>query len=228
MWSEAEVAARLDDTVSAWQSWSRLHQAYVGPWRDLVHHSGRVLQALSFQPTGALCRGHHLAARGRRRRPQLGLPLRMGPRSSMTSACSRRRSTRSAGSSWATSLRRSATSAWPTPPGPSPKPRPPPRSDLSDESLAAPVGLWRHGHGRRASAVLLLPRPAFLLVLHLPGIELLPGCLPVVVDDLTRGDELVVRVIEVLFRDGRHPGSTHEQVTDHGIPSTNTATPAAA
>ena len=55
VWSEAEVAARLDDTVSAWQSWSRLHQADVGPWRDLVHHSGRVLQALSFQPTGAIC-----------------------------------------------------------------------------------------------------------------------------------------------------------------------------
>ena len=55
VWSESEIAARLDDTVAAWQSWSRLHQAYVGPWRDLVHHSGRVLQALSFQPTGAIC-----------------------------------------------------------------------------------------------------------------------------------------------------------------------------
>ncbi len=55
VWSESEIAARLDDTVSAWQSWSRLHQAYAGPWRDLVHHSGRVLQALSFQPTGAIC-----------------------------------------------------------------------------------------------------------------------------------------------------------------------------
>ena len=55
MWSQSEIAARLDDTVSAWQSWSELHQAYVGPWRDLVHHSGRVLQALSFQPTGAIC-----------------------------------------------------------------------------------------------------------------------------------------------------------------------------
>ena len=43
------------DTVSAWESWSELHQAYEGPWRDLVHHSGRVLQALSFQPTGAIC-----------------------------------------------------------------------------------------------------------------------------------------------------------------------------
>ena len=54
-WSQEDIEARLDDTVSAWQSWSDLHQAYVGPWRDLVHHSGRVLQALSFQPTGAIC-----------------------------------------------------------------------------------------------------------------------------------------------------------------------------
>jgi GH15 family glucan-1,4-alpha-glucosidase len=55
VWSQAEIAARLDDTVSSWESWSQLHQAYVGPWRDMVHHSGRVLQALSFQPTGAIC-----------------------------------------------------------------------------------------------------------------------------------------------------------------------------
>ena len=47
--------ARLEDTVSAWESWSDLHQGYVGPWRDLVRHSGRVLQALSFAPTGAIC-----------------------------------------------------------------------------------------------------------------------------------------------------------------------------
>ena len=53
--SQDEIAARLDDTVAAWQSWSDLHQSYVGPWHDLVHHSGRVLQALSFQPTGAIC-----------------------------------------------------------------------------------------------------------------------------------------------------------------------------
>jgi alpha,alpha-trehalase len=55
MWSQTEIAARLEDTVSAWESWSELHQAYVGPWRDLVHHSGRVLQSLSFAPTGAIC-----------------------------------------------------------------------------------------------------------------------------------------------------------------------------
>ncbi len=55
MWTQAEIAARLDDTVAAWESWSDLHQAYEGPWHDLVHQSGRVLQALSFQPTGAIC-----------------------------------------------------------------------------------------------------------------------------------------------------------------------------
>ncbi len=55
VWSQTDIGARLDDTVSAWESWSELHQAYEGPWRDLVHHSGRVLQALSFAPTGAIC-----------------------------------------------------------------------------------------------------------------------------------------------------------------------------
>jgi GH15 family glucan-1,4-alpha-glucosidase len=53
-WSQEEIAARLDDTLEGWRSWSRLHQAYEGPWRELVHHSGRVLQALTFQPTGAI------------------------------------------------------------------------------------------------------------------------------------------------------------------------------
>ncbi len=55
VWSQSEIDARVTDTISAWESWSELHQAYVGPWRDLVHHSGRVLQALSFAPTGAIC-----------------------------------------------------------------------------------------------------------------------------------------------------------------------------
>ena len=55
VWSPSEIDARLEDTVAGWGSWSELHQAYVGPWRDLVHHSGRVLQSLSFAPTGAIC-----------------------------------------------------------------------------------------------------------------------------------------------------------------------------
>ncbi|WP_258064676.1 glycoside hydrolase family 15 protein [Arthrobacter sp. ZGTC131] len=41
-------------TVAAWQEWTADHQSYDGPWRDLVLHSGRVLQALSYQPTGAI------------------------------------------------------------------------------------------------------------------------------------------------------------------------------
>ena len=54
VWSQDELATRLKDTVAGWQSWSDIHQAYTGPWRDLVHASGRVLQALTYYPTGAI------------------------------------------------------------------------------------------------------------------------------------------------------------------------------
>ncbi|HVN13107.1 MAG TPA: glycoside hydrolase family 15 protein [Kineosporiaceae bacterium] len=53
-WSQEELGALLDGTLRAWRAWSAIHQTYQGPWRDLVHTSGRVLQALSFQPTGAI------------------------------------------------------------------------------------------------------------------------------------------------------------------------------
>lgn len=53
-WSQAEIARRLEDTLAAWRSWSGLHQNYEGPWRELVHHSGRVLQGLTYAPTGAM------------------------------------------------------------------------------------------------------------------------------------------------------------------------------
>jgi GH15 family glucan-1,4-alpha-glucosidase len=53
-WSQASIRGRLEDTMTGWRTWSSLHQAYEGPWRDLVHHSGCVLQALTFQPTGAI------------------------------------------------------------------------------------------------------------------------------------------------------------------------------
>ena len=43
------------DTAAAWHTWSEIHQAYEGPWHDLVHHSGRVLYALTYYPTGAIC-----------------------------------------------------------------------------------------------------------------------------------------------------------------------------
>src|SRR5215469_12816481 len=54
VWTSDEITARLADTGESWRSWSAIHQVYEGPWRDLVHHSGRVLQALTFVPTGAI------------------------------------------------------------------------------------------------------------------------------------------------------------------------------
>jgi GH15 family glucan-1,4-alpha-glucosidase len=53
-WDGGEIVARLEDTLEGWRSWSAIHQTYEGPWRDLVRHSGRVLQALTFAPTGAI------------------------------------------------------------------------------------------------------------------------------------------------------------------------------
>jgi len=54
IWSESELAATVNASVADWQSWSDIHQTYDGPWRDLVWTSGRVLQGLSFQPSGAI------------------------------------------------------------------------------------------------------------------------------------------------------------------------------
>jgi alpha,alpha-trehalase len=53
-WGAGQIEGRLEDTLKGWRSWSAIHQTYEGPWRDLVHHSGRVLQALTFAPTGAI------------------------------------------------------------------------------------------------------------------------------------------------------------------------------
>ena len=53
-WTAEEITGRLDDTLEGWRSWSAIHQNYEGPWRDLVRHSGRVLQAMTFAPTGAI------------------------------------------------------------------------------------------------------------------------------------------------------------------------------
>jgi GH15 family glucan-1,4-alpha-glucosidase len=54
VWSQEELSQRLADTLSGWRSWSDLHQTYEGPWHELVHNSGRVLQALTFYPTGSI------------------------------------------------------------------------------------------------------------------------------------------------------------------------------
>ena len=53
-WSQREMRKRLADTIKGWHSWSDLHQQYEGPARHLVHHSGRVLHALTYQPSGAI------------------------------------------------------------------------------------------------------------------------------------------------------------------------------
>jgi len=54
VWDQDQIKSRMDDTILGWQTWSGIHQSYEGPWRDLVHTSGRVLQALTYQPTGAI------------------------------------------------------------------------------------------------------------------------------------------------------------------------------
>ncbi len=53
-WEADRIRERLDLTRRIWQRWSDAHQAYEGPWRELVRTSGRVLHGLSFQPTGAI------------------------------------------------------------------------------------------------------------------------------------------------------------------------------
>ncbi len=46
--------AALADTVAGWQSWTRMHQGYQGPYREQVTRAGLVLQALTYRPTGAV------------------------------------------------------------------------------------------------------------------------------------------------------------------------------
>jgi alpha,alpha-trehalase len=53
-WSVEEVEHAAEETLRAWTSWAEMHQSYEGPWQHLVHHSGRVLQGLTYFPTGAM------------------------------------------------------------------------------------------------------------------------------------------------------------------------------
>ncbi|SCF17058.1 Glucoamylase (glucan-1,4-alpha-glucosidase), GH15 family [Micromonospora coriariae] len=46
--------AALRETVAAWQSWDNIHQDYQGAYRQEVRRSALVLQALTYQPTGAV------------------------------------------------------------------------------------------------------------------------------------------------------------------------------
>jgi alpha,alpha-trehalase len=52
--SAEQVNAHLLDTLVAWRSWEAEHQHYSGPYGELVDHSGRVLQGLTYRPTGAI------------------------------------------------------------------------------------------------------------------------------------------------------------------------------
>lgn len=53
-WSMKTIRRHFDGTLHAWRTWSELHQNYQGPYRALVHHSGKVLQGLTYYPTGAI------------------------------------------------------------------------------------------------------------------------------------------------------------------------------
>ncbi len=46
--------AALDDTVEGWQSWARQHERYDGAYAEAVNRSALVLQALTYQPSGAI------------------------------------------------------------------------------------------------------------------------------------------------------------------------------
>ncbi len=50
----ADAVSALEDTIAAWCSWTDLHPSYVGRWSDLVRRSVLVLQALTYQPSGAI------------------------------------------------------------------------------------------------------------------------------------------------------------------------------
>ena len=54
VWTAEDISKQFHITNEAWQHWSNMHQSYDGPWREQVHHSGRVLQALTYFPTGAI------------------------------------------------------------------------------------------------------------------------------------------------------------------------------
>jgi len=53
-WSARKIRRRLRATERSWTSWSKLHQRYEGPHQALVHHSGVVLQGLTYRKSGAL------------------------------------------------------------------------------------------------------------------------------------------------------------------------------
>jgi GH15 family glucan-1,4-alpha-glucosidase len=52
--AQLDVAATLEDTRRAWESWVELHQSYQGRYLDQVRRSAVVLRGLTYVPTGAI------------------------------------------------------------------------------------------------------------------------------------------------------------------------------
>ncbi len=53
-WKPRQTRRRLKATEKSWKSWSKLHQRYDGPLRELVQHSGVVLRGLTYVHSGAV------------------------------------------------------------------------------------------------------------------------------------------------------------------------------
>lgn len=53
-WTPEAVDAELEETIQGWQHWSDAHPTWEGPLPHLVRRSILVLEALRYQPTGAL------------------------------------------------------------------------------------------------------------------------------------------------------------------------------
>jgi GH15 family glucan-1,4-alpha-glucosidase len=49
-----DVRARIEEIAESWRSWEKEHDIYYGPHRDLVRLSARVLQGMTYRPTGAI------------------------------------------------------------------------------------------------------------------------------------------------------------------------------
>lgn len=49
-----DVGAELENTTEGWRSWSEHHRGYEGPYQQEVRRSALVLQALTYQPGGAV------------------------------------------------------------------------------------------------------------------------------------------------------------------------------
>ena len=52
-YSDAEIAAEFDATVTFWRGWLR-RSRYGGRWREMVHRSALTLKLLTYAPTGAI------------------------------------------------------------------------------------------------------------------------------------------------------------------------------